>query len=120
MNPMKKCNVCGKQRKNKHYKYEDKKTCLKCEKRWWVRILRLMVADRRLSPLERISNRLAYFGTAFIVMSPYLLKTGNIGAITYLIGALCSLPQVWLAKQWNIVVLHVNLIIGYGLYLITI
>jgi len=34
-----------------------------------------------------------------------------------LIGALLSLPQVWVAKQWNIVTLNFNLIIGYGLYI---
>jgi len=28
-----------------------------------------------------------------------------------------SLPQVWLAKQWNLVVINVNLLIGYGLYI---
>jgi len=57
-------------------------------------------------------------GTAFIMMSPYLLKYDDLGAYTYLIGALLSIPQVFLAKQWNLVVVNLNLLIGYGAYLI--
>jgi hypothetical protein len=56
-------------------------------------------------------------GTAFIMVSPYLLPHDNIGAYTYLVGALLSLPQVWVAKQWNIVALNINLLVGYGVYL---
>ena len=52
-------------------------------------------------------------------MSPYLLPYDNIGAYTYVIGALLTIPQVWIAKQWNIVALNINLLIGYGLYIIT-
>ena len=72
--------------------------------------------ERNLTPAERIGNRLGYMGSAFIMMSPYLLPYG-IGAYTYLLGAICSLPQVWLAKQWNLVVVNGNLLIGYGLYI---
>ena len=57
-------------------------------------------------------------GSAFIMMSPYLLKYDNMGAYTYVIGALLTIPQVWIAKQWNIVALNINLLIGYGLYII--
>ena len=52
-----------------------------------------------------------------IIMSPYLLPYDNIGAYTYLFGAVLSLTQVWLEKQWNLVVINLNLLIGYGLYL---
>ena len=51
------------------------------------------------------------------MMSPYLLQYDNLGAYTYLIGAILSLPQVWLAKQWNLVFINFNLLIGYGLYI---
>lgn len=57
-------------------------------------------------------------GTAFIMMSPYLLKYDDLGAYTYLVGALLSIPQVFLAKQWNLVVVNLNLLVGYGAYLI--
>lgn len=113
---MRKCNVCGKEKKDSKFKHYKKKTCKKCEYRWWMRVLRMMVHERRLSPIERLANRLGYMGTAFIMMSPYLLQYG-IGAYTYIIGAVLSIPQVWVAKQWNLVVVNLNLLIGYGLYI---
>ena len=113
---MRKCNVCGKKKKDTNFKHTKKKTCQKCEYRWWVRLLRMMVQERKLTPMERIGNRLGYMGSAFIMMSPYLLPYG-IGGYTYLAGAICSLPQVWIAKQWNLVAINVNLLIGYGLYI---
>ena len=56
-------------------------------------------------------------GSGFLMISPYLLPYDGIGAYTYLLGALLSLPQVWIAKQWNIVILNFNLLIGYGIYI---
>ena len=72
------------------------------------RFLRYLVKNRRLSPKERLANRLGYFGTAFIMISPYLLPYGNIGAITYVIGGIVCIPQVWVAKQWNLVLVNLN------------
>ena len=80
------------------------------------RILKVFIVDKKLTPLERLGNRLGYMGTAFIMMSPYLLPYG-IGAYTYLIGALLSTPQVWIAKQWNLVIVNLNLLLGYGVYI---
>lgn len=76
-----------------------------------------MVKQRKLTPLERISNRLGYMGAAFIMISPYLLPYGQIGATTYIIGGLLAIPQVWIAKQWNLVLVNVNVTIGYIIYL---
>ena len=75
------------------------------------------VINRRLTAGERIANRMGYMGSAFIMMSPYLLPYDNMGVYTYLLGAVLSIPQVFLAKQWNLVVINLNLLIGYGLYL---
>lgn len=83
----------------------------------WKRFLTTLVASKKLTPVERLGNRTGYMGTAFIMMSPYLLPYDNIGAYTYLVGAILSLPQVWLAKQWNLVIVNLNLLIGYGVYL---
>ena len=115
---MRVCNVCHEEMRDVKFKHEGKKTCIKCETRWWRQILRAMVMERRLTPLERIANRSGYMGSAFIMMSPYLLKYDNLGAYTYVIGALLTIPQVWIAKQWNIVALNINLLVGYGLYII--
>jgi|TARA_R110000764_G_scaffold36996_2_gene82482 hypothetical protein len=81
------------------------------------RMFSIFVLDKKLSPLERLGNRLGYMGSSFIMMSPYLLPYDNIGAYTYLVGAVFSLPQVWIAKQWNLVMINVNLLFGYGLYI---
>ena len=121
---MRKCNACGYKKPEFRFKTKDdgtkKKTCKSCERTWLNRILRVLVKERRLTPRERLGNRLGYMGTAFIMMSPYLLPYDNIGAYTYLIGAILSLPQVWLAKQWNVVIVNLNLLIGYGAYIINI
>ena len=115
---MRVCNVCGKERRDSKYKHENKKTCLRCETIWWRQVLRAMVKERRLTPVERIANRMVYMGSGFIMISPYLLPYDGLGAYTYIIGALVSMPQVWVAKQWNIVALNFNLLIGYGIYII--
>ena len=83
-------------------------------------LLQRLVAESKLTPLERMCNRLGYMGTAFIMMSPYLLPYDNIGVYTYLIGGLLSIPQVWLARQWNLVAINLNLLVGYGIYLFNI
>ena len=114
---MKVCNVCKKKKKDSKFKHEHKKTCLRCEFRWKRSFLRLLIHDRRLTAKERIANRLGYMGTAFIMMSPYLLSYGNIGAITYVIGGVLSMPQVFVAKQWNLVAVNLNVTIGYLIYL---
>jgi len=77
-----------------------------------------LVLDKKLTPQERLGNRLGYMGSAFIMLSPYLLSYDNLGAYTYLTGAVLSLPQVWLAKQWNLVIINFNLLVGYGLYIL--
>jgi len=89
----------------------------KIKKGFGRRIGEWAVVNRRLTAGERISNRMGYMGSAFIMMSPYLLPYDNMGAYTYLLGAVLSIPQVFLAKQWNLVVINLNLLIGYGLYL---
>ena len=81
------------------------------------KFLKSLVKNRKLSAKERLANRLGYFGTAFIMISHYLLPYGEIGAVTYIIGGVVCTPQVWLAKQWNLVAVNVNVIVGYLIYL---
>ena len=114
---MRTCNVCKRRKADNIFKHQYKKTCIRCEFRWKRSFLRLLVQDRRLTAKERIANRLGYMGTAFIMMSPYLLSYGNIGAITYIIGGIISTPQVFVAKQWNLVLVNLNVTIGYLIYL---
>jgi hypothetical protein len=113
---MRKCNKCHKEKSTSKFRY-GKRTCKKCEYRWKQRFLRALVHDRRLTAKERIANRLGYMGTAFIMMSPHILTHTDIGAVTYVIGGLLSILQVWVAKQWNLVAVNLNVIFGYLIYL---
>jgi len=70
------------------------------------------VKQRKLSPAERIANRLGYMGSAFMMTSPHLLPDA-IGIKTYIIAGLISLPQVIIAKQWNLVLVNMNVAIAY-------
>ena len=112
---MRKCNKCHKEKDTSKFRY-GKRTCKKCEYRFKQRFLRTLVQDRRLSAIERIANRLGYMGAAFIMISPYLLPN-TIGAVTYVIGGLLAIPQVWVAKQWNLVIVNLNVTLGYLIYL---
>ena len=68
--------------------------------------------QRKLTPVERLSNRLGYMGTAFMMMSPHLLPD-QIGMVTYIIAGVISIPQVFVAKQWNLVLVNLNVAIAY-------
>ncbi len=81
------------------------------------KLLKALVIDRRLDPVERMANRLGYMGSAFIMVSPYLLPYDNIGAYTYLVGAILSVPQTITLKAWNIFIINLNLLVGYGVYI---
>jgi hypothetical protein len=72
----------------------------------------MLVQNRRLSPTERIANRLGYMGSAFMMTSPHLLPE-PIGVKTYIMAGLLSLPQVIVAKQWNLVVVNLNVALAY-------
>lgn len=80
--------------------------------------LRALVKQKRLTPAERMANRLGYMGTSFIMMSPYLLSYDNIGGYTYVFGGLLSMPQVFMAKQWNLVMVNINVSLGYLIYIL--
>jgi hypothetical protein len=114
---MRECNTCNKTKKSHKFKNENKKTCLKCETRWWRIFLRLAVQERKLTPIERLANWVGYIGSGFLMISPYLLVFDGLGAYTYIVGALLSTPQVWVSKHWNIVMLNFNLLVGYGIYI---
>ena len=75
-------------------------------------ILRSLVKERRLTPLERLSNRLGYMGTGFFITAPHLLPQSS-GMVVYILAGLLSLPQVFVAKQWNLVLVNLNVMMAY-------
>jgi|SRR5210317_1287055 len=111
---MRKCNKCQKERPNWKFKNDKKKTCRKCEYRFKQRILRSLVHNRRLTPVERLANRLGYMGTGFFVTAPHLLPTTP-GIVIYFLAGLFCIPQVWVAKQWNLVIVNLNVMIAYAI-----
>jgi hypothetical protein len=76
--------------------------------------LQSLVKERRLTPLERISNRLGYMGTGFFITAPHMLPDTS-GIIIYFMAGLFSLPQVFVAKQWNLVMVNINVMMAYAL-----
>ena len=73
-----------------------------------------MVKERRLTPVERLANRLGYMGTGFFVTAPHMLPETS-GVIVYFLAGLFCLPQVWVAKQWNLVIVNINVMMAYAL-----
>ena len=78
------------------------------------KVLESLVVSRRLSATERLANRLGYMGTAFMMTSPHLLPDTT-GIVTYIIAGLISIPQVFVAKQWNLVLVNLNVAIAYSI-----
>ena len=76
------------------------------------RILKALVKQRKLKPIERLANRLGYMGTAFMMLSPHILPDRT-GIVTYIIAGVISIPQVFVAKQWNLVLVNMNVAIAY-------
>lgn len=75
-------------------------------------LLKSLVKERRLTPLERLSNRLGYMGTGFFITAPHLLPQSS-GMVVYILAGLLSLPQVFVAKQWNLVLVNLNVMFAY-------
>jgi hypothetical protein len=77
-------------------------------------LLKYLVRQRRLKPEERLANRLGYMGTGFFVTAPHMLPDTP-GIIVYFLAGLFCLPQVWVAKQWNLVIVNINVMMAYAL-----
>ena len=78
------------------------------------RILKALVKQRKLKPIERLANRLGYMGTAFMMLFPHILPDRT-GIVTYIIAGVISIPQVFVAKQWNLVLVNLNVAIAYAI-----
>jgi len=66
-----------------------------------------------------MTNRLAYTGTAILLVAPYLIHI-KIGILLLIIGIALISPQVYKAKQYNLLLLNLSSIIGYTLQLLNI
>lgn len=57
-------------------------------------------------------------GTSFFIMSPHLLPD-KIGMVTYILAGVLAIPQVFVAKQWNLVAVNLNVAIAYIILYLT-
>ena len=62
-----------------------------------------MVRDRKLTPLERMSSRIGYMGSGFLMVGQWTLEP-----ILFLSGFSFVMIQVIVRKQWNLVALYIN------------
>jgi hypothetical protein len=53
-------------------------------------------------------------GSAFMMTGPHLLPD-EMGIKLYILAGLLSLPQVIIAKQWNLVLVNLNVAIAYSI-----
>ena len=70
---------------------------------WWRRLLKSMVRERKLTPIERMSSRMGYMGSGFLMVGQWTLEP-----ILFIVGFLCVMWQVVVRKQWNLVALYIN------------
>ena len=61
-----------------------------------------------------ITDKVAYMGTGVLLVAPYLVSY-QIGFILLALGITMLTPQVYKAKQWNLVLLNISSVIGYTL-----
>jgi hypothetical protein len=96
---MRECNKCGKQKRNRKFRHEDKKTCIKCEFRFKVWLLRKLTYVNKLTSYQKFASRVGYMGSGFLIaaqwtIEPYLYflddvcTTTNINPITYKYGSI--------------------------------
>ena len=78
------------------------------------KLLKSLVKERKLRPIERIANRLGYMGTGFFITAPHMLPETP-GVVIYFMAGLFSLPQVFVAKQWNLVMVNINVMMAYAM-----
>jgi hypothetical protein len=62
----------------------------------------------------QFTDKLAYMGTGILLVAPYLVSY-QIGFILLALGIAMLTPQVYKAKQWNLVLLNISSVIGYTL-----
>lgn len=79
----------------------------------WRPLLRAMVRDRRLSPIERLATRFGYMGVGFLIAGQW-----TINPVLYMLGFFCVLIQVSTRRQWNLVILQLNGLLAWTIHFI--
>lgn len=93
------------------YKHPWKKTCQQCEFKWYQRLLRFLVNERKQSPGEKLAVRVGYMGVGLLIAGQW-----TINPVLYIIGFMCVLIQVSIRRQWNLVALQLNGLIAWTIH----
>tara|TARA_Y100000385_G_scaffold288954_1_gene356974 strand:+ start:1458 stop:1799 length:342 start_codon:yes stop_codon:yes gene_type:complete len=110
---MRKCNQCKHEKPDFLFKNKEKKTCRSCEFKWWHYYLRLMVRERKLTPIERLSSRVGYMGAGLLVAGQWTLNPW-----LFITGFICVMIQTTVRRQWNLVLLQFNGLVAWTIHLI--
>ena len=78
------------------------------------KLLELLVRTRRLTPGEKLASRIGYFGAGCLLSAHWTLEPK-----LYIAGFICVLIQVMSRKQWNLVVLNINVLVAWTKHLIS-
>ena len=84
-----------------------------CRYRWWRNVLKAMVRNRRLTPIERLATRFGYMGVGFLIAGQWTVEPA-----LFIIGFCCVLVQVITRRQWNLVALQLNGLIAWTIHFI--
>lgn len=72
-------------------------------KKMKISLLKSLVRNRKLTPMERLGARIGYMGAGLLIAAQWTIEPA-----LYVMGFICVLFQVIMRKQWNLVALNVN------------
>ena len=77
------------------------------------KLLKWLVRDRKLHPIERLASRIGYMGAGILIAAQWTIKPWF-----YIIGFICIMIQTGVRKQWNLVLLQLNGLIAWTIHLL--
>jgi len=79
------------------------------KKKW----LQSLVRQKKLTPVQRLSSRIGYMGSGFLIAAQWTITPE-----LYIIGFILVVVQTASRKQWNLVTLNINGLIAWINHLI--
>ena len=74
------------------------------KKKW----LQSLVRQKKLTPVQRLSSRIGYMGSGFLIAAQWTITPE-----LYIIGFILVVVQTASRKQWNLVTLNINGLIAW-------
>ena len=76
----------------------------KLKEKW----LQSLVRQKKLTPVQRLSSRIGYMGSGFLIAAQWTITPE-----LYVVGFILVVVQTASRKQWNLVVLNINGLIAW-------